>query len=93
MSRPGCGRRSVAADGRLRVTWIFSPALHRRSTIEALAAAFVEHLHVVLDPERTAAAAAPTTGDFPLARLAQSELDTIASMLHSASSRTAESAR
>jgi non-ribosomal peptide synthase protein (TIGR01720 family) len=72
---------AVAAEGRLRVTWIYCPALHGRATVEALAAAFTDHLHALLAPENAASMHAPTTADFPLAGLDQGELDTIASML------------
>ncbi|HAC81796.1 MAG TPA: non-ribosomal peptide synthetase, partial [Deltaproteobacteria bacterium] len=52
-------------DGRLRVQWIFSEAIHSPATIEAAAAEFSAQLKSLVG---LAGSAAPEVGDFPLAR-------------------------
>jgi hypothetical protein len=52
-------------DGCLRVQWIFSEAIHARSTIEAAASEFAVQLGQLAE---LAGSAEPEVGDFPLAR-------------------------
>jgi len=74
---PG-GRRSHLLEinayvlgGRLGITWAFSPAFHRRATIERLAEAFQEALQDLAASREEAVA---TPADFPEAELDQESL-------------------
>jgi amino acid adenylation domain-containing protein/non-ribosomal peptide synthase protein (TIGR01720 family) len=66
---------AVVADGVFQVAWIFCPELHERTTVEALAVSFVDHLDAAVDTT------AYTPADFPLAGLDQVQLDAISGML------------
>uniref|UniRef100_UPI001FC9A200 condensation domain-containing protein n=1 Tax=Amycolatopsis circi TaxID=871959 RepID=UPI001FC9A200 len=68
---------AVVAGGRLRVDWTYCPAVHARDTVQALAEAFLTRLR----EEISRGGAGWTPADFPLARLDQSALDTIAGLL------------
>jgi non-ribosomal peptide synthase protein (TIGR01720 family) len=63
------------ADGRLQMTWTYSEHLHRRETVERLAADYVQVLRALTGRERAQATDALTPADFPEARLSQKELD------------------
>jgi amino acid adenylation domain-containing protein/non-ribosomal peptide synthase protein (TIGR01720 family) len=68
----------AVSGGRLRVSWVYSEGLHRRSTIEAWAERFLSSLreliaHCLSRSRRRLGGYTPT--DFPLAKLGQSELD------------------
>jgi amino acid adenylation domain-containing protein/non-ribosomal peptide synthase protein (TIGR01720 family) len=68
---------AVVAAGRLQLSWTYCPAVHAPETVQALADGFLAHL-------RDAVAHGGTTwtpADFPLARLDQGSLDTIADLL------------
>ncbi|MCI0731616.1 MAG: condensation domain-containing protein, partial [Chloroflexi bacterium] len=65
-------------NGRLRMDWIYSQDVHRRTTIEGLAQAFVEALQGLIAFCLSPAAGGYTPADFPLARLSQSQLDQLA---------------
>ncbi|MFW6012132.1 MAG: amino acid adenylation domain-containing protein [bacterium] len=69
-------------DGRLRMEWTFSPGIHLRTTVEALAAAVAEGLRELVDrtkkPE-TGDAAVPS--DFPLADLSEEEFGRISVLI------------
>jgi amino acid adenylation domain-containing protein/non-ribosomal peptide synthase protein (TIGR01720 family) len=67
----------LVTGGRLRIDWDYSAALHRRETVEHLAAAFRAHLRSLIAACRAALEqqiAAYTPSDFPLARLTAAEL-------------------
>ncbi|MCP4663055.1 MAG: amino acid adenylation domain-containing protein, partial [bacterium] len=63
------------ADSRLRMNWTFSENLHHRSTVEALAASFLETLRGLIRHCLSPEAGAHTPADFPEARLGQKDLD------------------
>jgi non-ribosomal peptide synthase protein (TIGR01720 family) len=63
------------SSGQLQVTWIYSENLHRRETIEALAAGFVATLGSLVEHALAAGSALYTPSDFPEADLSQKELD------------------
>jgi len=71
---------AVVQGGRLQVDWLYSANLHRRETVEALAAAFLARLreliaHFCGAAETADAAYAPS--DFPLAGLGARELERV----------------
>jgi non-ribosomal peptide synthase protein (TIGR01720 family) len=66
---------SQVSAGRLRVSWIYSENLHRRSTIEGLAESFLENLRLLISRPVTTALETHTASDFPGARLDQRELE------------------
>jgi amino acid adenylation domain-containing protein/non-ribosomal peptide synthase protein (TIGR01720 family) len=65
---------SVAGE-RLQVGFTFGTAIHRRATIERLAADFSTALHEVIEHCLSPAAGGYTPADFPLAHLDQEALD------------------
>ncbi|HSF42931.1 MAG TPA: amino acid adenylation domain-containing protein, partial [Thermoanaerobaculia bacterium] len=65
----------LVAGGRLQLTWSYSENLHRRSTIEALAASFVDHLQALVVHCTSSEVRGYTPSDFPLAELDQETLD------------------
>ncbi|TVT26286.1 non-ribosomal peptide synthetase, partial [Amycolatopsis rhizosphaerae] len=69
---------ALVADGQLRVSLIFCPAVHRHETVEKLAVALLDEIHVLLSPAQKTGY---TPADFPLAQLDQAQLDAIAGML------------
>jgi len=66
--------------GRLGITWAFSPAFHRRATIERLAEAFQEALRDLAAAREEAVA---TPADFPEAELDQESLAGLLARLES----------
>jgi amino acid adenylation domain-containing protein/non-ribosomal peptide synthase protein (TIGR01720 family) len=68
-------------EGRLLIEWTYGSKLHRRETIEALAADFVKSLRLLVNYCRTAATAAYTPSDFRRSKLSQAELDRVLSKL------------
>jgi len=77
---------SVSENGALKLQWLFSENLHRRSTVEHLAQTVVESLRALMNQLRFAAATGHWAADFPGARLDQMELERfIASIAKSAS--------
>jgi len=64
--------------GKLRLTWTYSRELHRRETIEQVAAWQIEALRQIISHCRQAGAGGYTPSDFRLARITQQELDTLA---------------
>ncbi|HEX2516727.1 MAG TPA: condensation domain-containing protein, partial [Chloroflexota bacterium] len=64
------------SEGRLQLRWIYSPAVHRRETVQGLADGFLGALRALLSPDREAPGAGFTPSDFPRARLDQKQLDT-----------------
>ncbi|MBN1239013.1 MAG: amino acid adenylation domain-containing protein, partial [Gammaproteobacteria bacterium] len=67
--------RGQISGGRLRTVFVFSEALHRRASIEALADAFVAALDALIRHCVAPDAGGYTPSDFPLASLQQHELD------------------
>jgi non-ribosomal peptide synthase protein (TIGR01720 family) len=65
-----------AVTGRqLHITWSYSEALHRRTTIEVLASQFIAELRSLLEHCKSAEAGGYTPSDFPEASLSQEDLD------------------
>jgi amino acid adenylation domain-containing protein/non-ribosomal peptide synthase protein (TIGR01720 family) len=69
---------SCITGNRLRVAWEFSRNLHRRSTIERLAARYLAHLETIIDHCADPANSGFTPSDFPEASLSQSSVDALA---------------
>src|SRR5882724_11295096 len=66
----------AAVDGeRLRTVFTYGENVHRRATVERLAAGFLARLRSLLAAGREPAMAGPTPADFPQADLSQDELD------------------
>jgi non-ribosomal peptide synthase protein (TIGR01720 family) len=61
--------------GELRLVWIFDGGRYRRTTIERLAAAHLEHLRRLIAHCRAGEASGHTPADFPHAGLQQEQLD------------------
>jgi non-ribosomal peptide synthase protein (TIGR01720 family) len=59
----------------LWITWAYSEALHKRTTIEALASQFMAELRSLLEHCKSAEAGGYTPSDFPEASLTQQGLD------------------
>nr|AWI62626.1 nonribosomal peptide synthetase [Cystobacter sp.] len=62
-------------DGQLHVAWQYSDACHRRSSVEALATAFIECLRVLVSHCLSPEAGGRTPSDFPLVTVEQPILD------------------
>lgn len=62
---------AIVADGRLRVDWLYSTALHRSATVEAWAGRFASALRELLALAGDPGADVLTPADFPLARIEQ----------------------
>jgi len=66
------------AGGRLHLSWRYSRERYRKATIETLADHYVQHLKALIAHCVLPDAGAYTPSDFPLAALAQSDLDALA---------------
>ncbi|HEX4914745.1 MAG TPA: FkbM family methyltransferase, partial [Vicinamibacterales bacterium] len=65
----------MIVDGRLQMIWTYGSELHRRTTIERLAARYDEALRALIAQCAEATAPAFTPSDFPAARVSQQQLD------------------
>ena len=72
---------SLVADGRLRLDWGYSEAVHRRRTIERLARNYIEALRSLIHHCTSAGAGGYTPSDFVEAGLDQDGLDRLISEL------------
>jgi hypothetical protein len=70
-----------AVDGMLRAEWTYHPNVHRRSTIENLAAAFLTRLRELIAHCRSADGGHFTVSDFPEARMTEDELAELLSQI------------
>ncbi|MDQ2870862.1 MAG: amino acid adenylation domain-containing protein [Acidobacteriota bacterium] len=70
--------------GRLRVSWIYSENVHRRHTIEAVAAEFLRALRELIEHGRSGRVGVYSPSDFPQARLDQNELDALFATINAA---------
>jgi amino acid adenylation domain-containing protein/non-ribosomal peptide synthase protein (TIGR01720 family) len=61
--------------GELQVSWVYSEQLHRRETIERVAADYLEALRALIEHCQSDEAGGFTPSDFPLVQLKQEELD------------------
>ncbi|MGH9332521.1 MAG: condensation domain-containing protein, partial [Vicinamibacteria bacterium] len=66
---------AVVVEGKLRIDFTFSDAIHRRQTIEDLASSYLEALRALIDHCLEPAAGGYTPSDFALAGLDQAQLD------------------
>lgn len=66
---------AMVVNDRLRVDWVYSTAIHRRETIEALANAYIDALRRLIAHCLSAEAGGYSPADFPEADLAQEDLD------------------
>jgi amino acid adenylation domain-containing protein/non-ribosomal peptide synthase protein (TIGR01720 family)/FkbM family methyltransferase len=74
---------SMVVDGRLHVVWTYGTELHRRVTIEQLAARFSDRVRALISHCAGADAPAFTPSDFPAARVSQDQLDKLMSKVGS----------
>ena len=65
----------MVADRQLRMSWGYSEAVHRRETIERVAAQFADVLRELIAHCQNEDAEGHTPSDFPLAQLDQQTLD------------------
>jgi amino acid adenylation domain-containing protein/non-ribosomal peptide synthase protein (TIGR01720 family) len=68
----------VVQDGKLELTWQYCTQLHRESTVRRLAGNLVAALHEIIGHCAEPGAGGRTPSDFPLAGLAQHQVDRIA---------------
>jgi amino acid adenylation domain-containing protein/non-ribosomal peptide synthase protein (TIGR01720 family) len=66
---------AILSEGQLRVTWTYSIRLHRRVTVERLAAGFFAELETLVRHCREVGAGGYTVSDFPLAKADGPTLD------------------
>lgn len=66
---------SFVMAGKLQIDWTFNHKLHQKSTIEQLAASFINHLQQLITHCQEANEFGYTPSDFPEALLTQTELD------------------
>ncbi len=78
----------VVEGGRLRVTWSYGEALHRRETVESLAAGFLDELRALAahcaaagEPRAAPADPAPGAGEGTAAGLSADELEILALLM------------
>ena len=81
-----CARRpyllditAIVIDGRLQVSWVHCPELHRRTTVESLSSGLLAHLRERCGEKVPSGGLHP--GDFPLASLDRAQLATIEALL------------
>lgn len=67
--------------GRLRFSWTYSEAVHRRATIEQIASKFAESLRALIAHCVSPEAGGYTPSDFPKAKLSRKALDKLVSRL------------
>jgi len=65
----------------LRLEWTYSENIHRRETIERLAAGYLEDLRTLIANSRARDGASFSPSDFPQANLSQTDLDKVLSQL------------
>ncbi|QRN93140.1 amino acid adenylation domain-containing protein [Archangium violaceum] len=65
----------AVVGGQLQVTWTYGEALHRRETVERLAADFLERLRELIAHCQSPEVGGHTPSDFPLAKVKQNQLD------------------
>jgi non-ribosomal peptide synthase protein (TIGR01720 family) len=65
----------AVVGGQLQMTWTYGEALHRRETVEKLAADFLERLRELIAHCQSPEAGGHTPSDFKLAKVKQNQLD------------------
>jgi non-ribosomal peptide synthase protein (TIGR01720 family) len=71
----------VVIQGKLQMNWSYSDQLHRRETIEKIAARYMDCVREMIQHCRSEEAGGFTPSDFPVAEMTQKELAQIASLL------------
>src|SRR5262249_23469473 len=71
------GISGMIIDGSLQLDWQYSAGLHRRTTIEALAATFIESLRKLIEHCLAPGLRGYTPSDFPKIKIDQTSLDSI----------------
>ena len=77
---------AVSGD-RLRLNWSYSANLHRRATVESLAAGYLKALRSLIDHCLSPEAGGYTPADFPEARISQKDLDKLLTQVGTGSRR------
>ncbi|WPB81916.1 amino acid adenylation domain-containing protein [Archangium violaceum] len=65
----------AVVGGCLQMTWTYGESIHRRETVEKLAADFLERLRELIAHCQSPEAGGHTPSDFPMAKVKQSQLD------------------
>ena len=68
-------------NGRLQMTWVYSQQVHRRETVERVAADFIASLQHLIEQCQWGEVIGFTPSDFPEAELSQQELDELVAEL------------
>jgi non-ribosomal peptide synthase protein (TIGR01720 family) len=68
------------SGGRLHAQWTYSERRHRRETIEALAAGYLDALRAIIDHCLSPDAGGATPSDFDLTSLSQDAIDMLAAL-------------
>jgi non-ribosomal peptide synthase protein (TIGR01720 family) len=68
-------------DGRLQLTWVYNQLIHKRETVERIAADFVVALEQLIEQCQLGEVPGFTPSDFPEAELSQQELDELVAEL------------
>lgn len=69
--------------GQLRLEWTYSENVHRRETVEKLAASYVAELRALIEHSRKAGTESFSPSDFPSAKLSQEDLSKVLAKLQS----------
>jgi non-ribosomal peptide synthase protein (TIGR01720 family) len=73
---------SVVAAGRLQLSWTYSQHVHRRESIEEVAAQYIKALQRIIRHCQSEEAGGYTPSDFPLARLDEDKLDKLSLLIN-----------
>ena len=72
---------ALVSEGCLQLSWIYSPQVHRRSTVEELAQGFIAALEALIAHCRSPEISGYTPSDFPEIELSQEDLDELVAEL------------
>ena len=72
---------AMVVERKLRMNWTYSPGIHERETVEALAEGYKEALAAIIKHCQSPEAGGYTPSDFPGAKLGQKDLDKLLSKL------------
>jgi non-ribosomal peptide synthase protein (TIGR01720 family) len=78
---------SLVVDRSLRMNWTYSPAIHKRETVERLAQDYMDALSAIITHCQSPDAGGYTPSDFPGAKLNQKDLDKLLSKLKKGDAR------
>ena len=71
----------AVVNGRLQLTWVYSQQVHKRETVERVAADFIAALQQLIEQCQWGEVIGFTPSDFPEAELSQQELDELVAEL------------